>query len=86
MKYTKRAQVLLTPKQYNTLLAHAKEEHLSLGEFLRDWIEREFISQKEKEQRRSAVQELLSGKFSTPQPFDHTPWKQEYEKIKGHIH
>lgn len=83
-KFTKRAQVLFTPEQYKVLIARASGQKRSVGEIIREAVEREILTDEQKRRRRKAVQELLSGKFALAgPPFDHVRWKREYEETKG---
>ena len=83
-KYIKRAQVLLTLQQYKAVISRANDQHQSVGEFLREVIQREIISKEDRKKRKTAVRELLSGKFAAPEPFNHVRWKQEYGEMKSH--
>jgi hypothetical protein len=78
-RLTKRAQVLLTPEEYKVLVARANGRKISVGEVIREAIRREIISEEQRRKRRTAVRELISGKFAlSGPPFDHVQWKKEY--------
>lgn len=76
--YTRRIQATLTEEQYRDLQRIARARHTTVSELVRDALEREYFEGPALEQRRQALQELLS--LNAPV----ADWQQmEAEIIRG---
>ena len=82
MTYSKKAQVLLTEQQYDTLIELAQESGKKLGTLIREAIEVVYMEKKRKENTAEAVDRLLSLP-KTPVPKDYQQWEKEYSGLKG---
>jgi predicted DNA-binding protein len=58
--YTERLQTVLTREQYETLLRLSEKTQKPLSVLVREAIEKVYIDSEEREQRRQALDELLS--------------------------
>ena len=87
MKYTQRAQVLFTEKQYKTLEELAANSHKKLGTLIREAVEEIYLKEEKKRKIKDAVDSLLklAGKSPAPPPESWEKWEKEYSKLKaGH--
>ncbi|MFQ5737860.1 MAG: hypothetical protein ACE5JX_02525 [Acidobacteriota bacterium] len=84
-KYTQKAQVLFTERQYQGLQEIAEEEGKPLGTLLRQAAEEVYLRRKRSRDKAQAVTELLALK-ETEVPEDYQNWEQTYqrEKYGGH--
>lgn len=84
-KYEKKAQVLLTERQYRDLLEIAEQQHKPLGTLLREAAEAVYLKQKHARDKAQAVQALLSL-TETQVPVEYQDWERQYlaDKAGGH--
>lgn len=83
--YTKRAQVLLTERQYRDLQEIAKKSRKRIGTLIRDALEATYLKPWKQRRIRAAADRLLSLK-EVPAPDDYQKWEEEYlrSKYPGH--
>lgn len=58
--YTRRIQATLTEEQYRELQRMARARHITVSELVRETLEREYFEGPAIEQRRQALQDLIS--------------------------
>lgn len=84
-KYEKKAQVLLTERQYRDLLEIAEQQHKPLGTLLREAAEAVYLKQKHAHDKAQAVRALLAL-AETEVPAEYQDWERQYlsDKAGGH--
>ncbi len=58
--YTRRIQATLTEEQYRELQRMARARHITVSELVRETLERQYFGGPAVEQRREALQDLIS--------------------------
>ena len=58
--YTRRIQATLTEEQYRELQRMARARHITVSELVRETLERQYFEGPAVEQRREALQDLIS--------------------------
>jgi hypothetical protein len=81
MACIKKAQVLLTEKQYRILKKIASKTHKKPGVLIREAVEKVYMAEDRKTKIAEAVDRLLSLP-PTPMPDDYRQWEKEYSKLK----
>ena len=81
-KYEKKAQVLLTERQYRDLQAIAEQQQKPLGALLRDAAEEVYLKQNRSHDKAQAVQALLSL-TETEVPDEYHDWEEQYLSHKA---
>ncbi|MGR3316952.1 MAG: hypothetical protein ACUZ8O_00510 [Candidatus Anammoxibacter sp.] len=81
MLYTKKAQVLFTEDQYNTLQEIASKSHKKIGALIREAVDKIYIEKRRKSEIAKAVDHLLSLP-PTPAPDSYHKWEKRYSESK----
>lgn len=84
-KYEKKAQVLLTERQYRALVEIGAQQHKPLGTLLREAAETVYLTQKYARDKAQAVQALLAL-AETEVPAEYQDWEQQYLSDKTGDH
>ena len=82
MKYSKKAQVLLTEEEYKTLEDVSLKTRKKMGTLIREAVEKVYIAEKKNELVTKSVDRILSLS-ETPVPEDYNAWEDEYSRSKG---
>lgn len=80
--YTRKAQVLLTEKEYKTLEEFSSKTKKKLGTLIREAIEKVYVEEKKRMQIKDSIDHLLSLS-PTPAPEDYQQWEEDYLKLKS---
>lgn len=79
--YTRKAQVLLTEKEYKTLEEFSAKTKKKLGTLIREAVDKVYVEEKRQAQIKDSIDNLLSLP-PTPAPENYQQWEEEYLKLK----
>ena len=77
LKYTRRVQTMLTPRQYDLLRAYAEEVKKPIGAVVREIVERTLLDELERRRKREALEWLCSQEL----PVD--DWEVMGRQVEG---
>jgi hypothetical protein len=82
MNFTKKAQVLLTEKEYKTLEEVSHQTHKKIGTLIREAVEIVYVENLTKSRIADSVDRLLALSPSSV-PDEYEDWEKEYTRMKS---